>query len=78
VIAGSEDAEAAREFVDFLLSREAQTYFAERTKEYPLAAGVRPARGLASLDSIRQPDVDLSDLADLEKTVELLEKTGVL
>ena len=77
VLAGAEG-DAAREFVEFLLSREAQAYFSDETKEYPLAAGVKPAEGLAPLDSIRQPDVDLSDLADLKATVELLEKSGVL
>ncbi|HEV2724091.1 MAG TPA: iron ABC transporter substrate-binding protein [Thermoleophilaceae bacterium] len=78
VIAGAEHREAARDFISFLLSRKAQRYFAERTKEYPLAAGVRPEPGLVPLSSIRQPDVDLADLADLQGTVDLLERTGVL
>ncbi len=78
VIAGSGHEEAARDFISFLLSEEGQRYFAEQTKEYPLAAGVKPEAGLAPLSSIKQPDVDLSDLADLEGTVELLERTGVL
>ncbi len=78
VIAGAEHEDAARDFISFLLSREAQRYFAERTKEYPLAAGVKPAPGLVPLSSIRQPDVDLADLADLQGTVDLLERTGVL
>ena len=78
VVEGSANADTARDFVGFLLSREAQEYFAEETKEYPLAAGVKAAPGLLPLGSIRQPDIDLSDLADLEGTVDLLEKTGVL
>jgi iron(III) transport system substrate-binding protein len=78
VIAGSDEEDAAREFVEFLLSREAQDYFAKETKEYPLAAGVKAEPGLQPLESIEQPDVDLSDLDDLQGTVELLEKTGVL
>lgn len=78
VIEGAEHEDAAREFIAFLLSREGQEYFAEETKEYPLVPGVEAERGLAPLESIRQPDVDLSDLADLDGTIELLEKTGVL
>jgi iron(III) transport system substrate-binding protein len=78
VLASSDASEEARRFVRFLLSEEAQRYFADETKEYPLAAGVRPARGLVPLSQIEQPDVDLSDLADLQGTVDLLEKTGVL
>ena len=78
IVTGSEHTERARDFISFLLSAEAQRYFAERTKEYPLAAGVKPEPGLIPLDSIRQPDVDLADLTDLQGTVELLERTGVL
>ncbi len=78
VVAGSEHGKAAREFIKFLLSEQAQRYFADRTKEYPLSAGVKPEPGLLPLDSIEQPDVDLSDLADLQGTIELLERTGVL
>ncbi len=78
VVAGSEHGERARDFVAFLLTAEAQRYFAERTKEYPLAAGVKAERGLIPLDSIKQPEVDLADLSDLQGTIELLERTGVL
>ena len=78
VIRGSDNEDAAREFIEFLLSREAQEYFAEETKEYPLTAGVDAEAGLLPLGSIEQPDVDLSDLDDLEGTVDLLEKTEVL
>lgn len=78
VLASADESEEAERFVRFLLSREAQAYFAEETKEYPLAAGVRPEAGLIPLSRIEQPDVDLSDLADLRGTVELLERTGVL
>ena len=78
VLTSSDAATEAQRFVRYLLSREAQRYFAERTKEYPLAAGVQPERGLIPLRRIEQPDVDLSDLADLQRTVDLLEETGVL
>ena len=40
VLAGNDSPEAARRFAEYLLSREGQTYFAEKTAEYPLAAGV--------------------------------------
>ena len=78
VVTGSKHAERARDFISFLLSAEAQRYFSERTKEYPLAAGVKPERGLIPLDSIKQPEVDLADLSDLQGTIDLLERTGVL
>ena len=78
VLASSDASDDAERFVRFLLSREAQRYFADQTKEYPLASGVKPEPGLIPLARIEQPDVDLSDLADLQGTVDLLERTGVL
>ena len=78
VVKGSDHEDAARDFIEFLLSREAQEYFGKETKEYPLAAGVKAEAGLIPLDSIEQPEVDLSDLDDLQGTVDLLEETGVL
>jgi iron(III) transport system substrate-binding protein len=77
-IAGSEEQPAAEAFVEYLLSEDAQRYFAEETKEYPLIEGVEPDGELVPLAEIQQPDVDLSQLEDLEGTVELLEDTGVL
>ena len=78
VLKSADSSKEAERFLRFLLSREAQRYFAGETKEYPLAAGVKPEPGLVPLSRIEQPDVDLSDLADLQGTVDLLEKTGVL
>jgi iron(III) transport system substrate-binding protein len=78
ILASSERKPQARRFVDFLLSRAAQTYFREETAEYPIAAGVRPLAALPALASIEQPDVDLSDIDDLQGTLELLVRTGVL
>ncbi|RKN12828.1 iron ABC transporter substrate-binding protein [Streptomyces radicis] len=70
---------AAQEAVDFLLSEEAQTYFAEETFEYPLAAGVTsPVEELPSLESLEVPDIDLSDLATLQETLTLLQDVGMV
>jgi iron(III) transport system substrate-binding protein len=71
-------ADAARELVDYLLSAEAQEYFATETKEYPLVEGVEPDADLPPLADIGTPDIDLSDLADLEGTLELLQELGIL
>ena len=79
VLEGTERREEALEFVRFLLSREAQTFFAEETKEYPLAAGVEPDHDLKPLEDIQQPEgLDLSDLDDLAGTVELIQESGAL
>jgi iron(III) transport system substrate-binding protein len=68
----------AQKFVDFLLNQEAQKYFATETYEYPLAKGVKPVGQLKSLDTVKSPKVDLSNLNDLQGTLKLLEETGVL
>lgn len=78
VIDGAEDANAALEFVNYLLSEEAQEYFASNTFEYPLAAGVVVPDGLPALSDVGHPDIDLGDLADLQGTLELLAEVGLI
>jgi iron(III) transport system substrate-binding protein len=78
IIAGSDSAEEAQRFLEFMLSAEAQRYFAEETYEYPLAAGVPPSVDLPPLDELQPPQVDLSALSDLQGTQDLLRETGVL
>jgi len=68
----------AMRFTEYLLSEEAQEYFRDETFEYPLASGVEPFEGLPPLDTINTPDIDLSNLEDLEGTIILLQDTGVL
>jgi iron(III) transport system substrate-binding protein len=68
----------ANAFVAFLLSDEAQQYFASETFEIPLAEGVEPVDGVPDLASLTVPDLDLDQLADLEGTLTLLQEVGVL
>jgi iron(III) transport system substrate-binding protein len=56
---------SAQQFVEFLLSSEAQEYFAAETFEYPLIDSVDPIEGLPQLSDIDAPDLDLSALAEL-------------
>ncbi len=69
---------AAQAFVDFLLTEESQTYFAKETYEYPLVSGVTADPALPALSEIQSPDIDLSALADLEDTLQLMQEAGVL
>lgn len=81
VLASSDDAEDAEELVSFLLSDDAQRFYAEEAEEaeYPLVDGVDAAEGLVPLAQLRGPDVDLTAFgAELEATVELLRETGWL
>jgi iron(III) transport system substrate-binding protein len=77
VLRGAGDDPDARAFVDYLLGRQAQTYFAQETSEYPLVAGVANARGLPQLSSLNTPDIDLNDLDDLQTTVEMIRESGL-
>lgn len=68
----------AAAFLDYLLSEEAQSYFADATYEYPLIEGVDTDPALPTLSEIGTPDIDLSELSDLEGTLELLGEVGAL
>jgi iron(III) transport system substrate-binding protein len=78
LIEGAEAPEAALAFADYLLSADAQEYFATQTFEYPLVEGVDAPQGLVPLSEIESPDVDLGDLADLRGTLDLLAEVGLL
>ena len=78
ILASSRNQEAARRFVDYLLSSSAQEYFTTETFEYPLIAGVAPPAGAPPLAQIRAPGMDLGSLADLDATLRLLRDTGVV
>ncbi|MGW4031384.1 iron ABC transporter substrate-binding protein [Streptomyces sp. NPDC004838] len=70
---------AAEKAVEFLLSSEAQTYFADETKEYPLAAGVTSSvKDLPALDSLDAPEIDLGKLESLQQTLEMLKEAGMV
>ena len=78
ILRTSENRGAAERFVEFLLNRKSQEYFVEETKEYPLVPGVDPVGQLPPIDQLEPPDLDLSDLADLEGTIKLLRDVGIL
>jgi iron(III) transport system substrate-binding protein len=79
VLNTTNQAELALRFVDFLLSTEAQQYFASETVEYPLiteAIEINPL--LRPLAELNPPQIDLSDLSDLQGTLEMLQDVGAL
>jgi iron(III) transport system substrate-binding protein len=78
VLAGAANAAQALATIECLLQPEAQRTFAETTFEYPLIEGVPAAVDLPPLASIQSPDLDLSDLSDLQGTLTLLAEVGVL
>ncbi|MGI9017039.1 MAG: iron ABC transporter substrate-binding protein [Euzebya sp.] len=70
--------DAARQLVQFLLNTESQTYFAEETFEYPLADGVSPAEGIPPLDTLEVPPFDIDELGGgLDTTLEMIRDSGL-
>jgi len=68
----------AQEFLEFMLSEEAQQYFADETFEYSLIEGVPINEELVPLSEIETPNADLGNLDDLQGTLDLLRETFVL
>jgi len=68
----------ANAFIDFLLSTQAQTYFAEETFEIPVADDVQPVDGVPTLAEVTLATVDLNELDDLAGTLELLTELGIV
>jgi iron(III) transport system substrate-binding protein len=65
-------------FIRYLLSKEVQSYLAEQAYEIPLVDDVKPPEGLPNLELISPPDVDLTKLADLRPTIDLMRNVGIL
>jgi len=78
ILKTADNAIEAERFLDYLLSAEAQSYFAEEAYEYPLIDGVERADMLPDLASLSTPDIDVSDLGDLAATQNLLREFGAL
>ncbi len=78
VLKSAPNPEGAQAFAAYLVGESAQKYFAQETAEYPLVAGVAPSAEMPPLGNLQPPEVDLSQLDDIEATQELLAQTGLL
>ena len=78
VVSSSDQPGLSQRLILYLLGETAQHYFAEQTGEYPLIEGVEPPGDVPPIDQIATPDIDLSDLSDLQTSLDLLRDTGAL
>ena len=78
ILASTDQADEAQALIDFLVSDQAQRYFAEQTREYPLVDSVPAPMGLPALDDLDAPALDLSDLDSIAQTQALLAEVGLL
>jgi iron(III) transport system substrate-binding protein len=79
VVSGTDDRGAARRFLTFLVSKEAQRYFAHGPgrAEYPIVRGVKPRAGLPPLTKVDGARITLGRLGrQLPATLQLLNEVG--
>ena len=71
---------AARQFVSFLLSAEAQTFAAENTKEIPVVAGAEVPSGYLTFEAAAElaPRLDVERFRDFDGTLALLRTKGLM
>jgi iron(III) transport system substrate-binding protein len=78
VLDTTDRADEAEQFVEFLLSTEAQEYLAEQTREFPLAGGVQPVGDLPPVADVAAASVDLSSLGEAFATTrQMIEDAGL-
>ncbi len=78
VLESSDRKQEGFEFIRFMLSEPVQDYFVESSREYPLAPGIDPPADVVPLNQIPAPEIDLSEISDLEGTLQLLQESGAL
>lgn len=78
MLKSSDNKELAEQFIAYLVSEKAQQYFSSETFEHPLVEGVKADPRLPGLSEVQTPKIDLSDLEDLDGTLQLLQDAGVL
>jgi iron(III) transport system substrate-binding protein len=79
VLESSDRKQEALDFVRSLLSKDSQRFFTESSKEYPLVAGVEPDPVLDTpLEDVPAPEAEITDLEELQRSIELMQDTGAL
>lgn len=79
IVAGTDQRDAAEQFIEHLLFAETQAYFATNTFEYPLIDDIAHPEGLPALHDINTPEIDLSELADvLDDATRLVSEAGLV
>ena len=72
------NSDPAKAFVEYLLSDKGQKYFSDETMEYPLTGTVQPSAKLIPLDQVPTAELDLNDIDQLDRTLELMREAGLL
>ncbi|RKU17434.1 iron ABC transporter substrate-binding protein [Candidatus Poribacteria bacterium] len=80
LLKSSDNKKTALKLVEFLLSTKAQQYFVSEVFEYPVTEGVIPNANLLPLEELLKivPKFDLNEMDDLEGTIKLLRRAGIM
>ncbi len=80
LLKSSDNKETALKFIEFLLSAKAQQYFVSEVFEYPVTEGVIPNTNLLPLEDLFKivPTFNLNEMDDLEGTIKLLRRVGIM
>jgi len=78
MLQSSKNQKSALALINYLLSPAGQEYFAQKSFEYPLVAGIAQYAELPALVDLNSPNIDLSDLKSIALTQEMLEEVGLL
>lgn len=65
-------------FIRYLLTREVQEFLAQEAYEIPMVNGVALPKGLPDDDQVQPPSLELTRLADIRPTLDLMRDAGVL
>jgi iron(III) transport system substrate-binding protein len=78
IVQGAKHEADARRLMEYLLSDEAQEYFAEKTFELPVVPSIQPDPSLPQITALARPELDLARLDDAKGTIDMLTRLGVL
>ena len=74
---GSDQKEAARKLIQFLLEPSQQEVFAQNNHEFPVVAGARPSKEIAQFGHFKQDPIDVDGAgAHLTEALNLMDKVG--
>lgn len=77
VLKGADNKKEAKQFVDYVVSKEGQKAFADVRAEYPLRDDVKSGFDMMPYKDLEAPDIPPTTFEDKKKAISLLEKAGL-
>ena len=77
VRAGSKNPAGALKLLNYLVSDKVQAYFAQKRYEYPTKPGIKTHPDVTPLKDLKLANIDQKPLADVKKSIELINQLGI-